>query len=205
MTGLLTLLTCSATLLGDLRIVHVEGRKSEKLKLKMNTTTSMDKDPVWRAKQVYLQEECARSFDEDFYLHLNNPHAIVYKDASNLAMLRPVNRADNYVHLTNPGYNTNNPNCWWVYLLVGDFKFLLSLLPYPLEFIGWERNNVPRSYNLNHLRRWTLNTDHTSTEISSCQMANLLDSTKEPSKKIHHHHQFHLHVKGLLPLVLPLL
>lgn len=161
----------------------MERKKSGKLKHKTTMTTSMDKDPVHRAKQVYLQEECARSFDEDFYLHLNNPRAIVYKDEANLAMLRPVNRADSYVYLTDPRYNTDSPNCWWVYLLVGDFKFLLSLLPYPLEFIGWERNNVPRSYNLNHLRRWTLNTDHISTEISLLSQASLPDCTKVRGQK----------------------
>lgn len=121
----------------------------------MNTITSVDLDPVQQAREIYNQEFCPRSFDEDLYLHLNNPHAIVYKDKHNLALLRPVNRNDTYQQLTHPKRQTDNPNCWWVYLLVGDFRFLLSLLPYPLPYIGWERNNVPRSYKLDHLKRWT--------------------------------------------------
>jgi hypothetical protein len=123
----------------------------------------MDKDPVQRAREVYRQEFCPRSFDEDFYLHLNNPHAIIYKDANNLALLYPVKRSAPYARLTNPSTEEPSPDCWWVYLLSGDFPFLLSLLPYDLEYIGWERDNVPRSYKLEQVKRWILK-DHTSTQ-----------------------------------------
>lgn len=143
----------------------------------------MGKDPVQRAREVYLQEDCARSFEEDFYLHWHNPRAIVYKDANNLALLRPVNRANEYELLTDPSWNSDDPNCWWVYLLVGDFRFLLTLLPYDLPYIGWERNNVPRSYKLNHLKRWTSKTDLISTETSLVQTEICLDFTKEANKK----------------------
>lgn len=123
------------------------------------TTTISDKDPVQRAKQVYLQEPCARSFEEDFYLHWNNPQAIVYKDASNLVFIRPVNILDSYEKLTDPRYETATPNAWWVYLFVGDFRFLIHHLPYQLQYIGWERNNKPRFYTLARLLKWT---DHIS-------------------------------------------
>jgi hypothetical protein len=110
-------------------------------------------DPIIRARSVYDNEKCARSFDEDLYLHLNTPGCIVYKDDTNLALLRPVNRYDSYEILTNPARYSTPPNAWWLYLLVGDFRFLCTRLPYVLPFIGWERHNVPRFHNFNKLLR----------------------------------------------------
>lgn len=117
----------------------------------MITTTS--DDPILRARQVYTQEPCARNFEEDLYLHLNTPGSIVYKDAGNLALVRPIDSKDEYHRFTNPAVIYPTADCWWVYLLVGDFRFLVNLLPYPLPLIGWERDNVPRFYDLQTLKQ----------------------------------------------------
>jgi hypothetical protein len=134
-------------------------------------TTSAEQDPVQRARMVYEREECSRNFEEDFCLHWNNPYAIVHKDDANLAFARPVSINDPYERITDPSYISHRVNAWWVYLLVGDFHFLLSLLPYDLEYIGWERNNKPRFYKLKQLRRW-ISTDPTSIQ-------RLLDQTDD--------------------------
>ena len=78
---------------------------------------------------------------------------IVYKDKSNLALVRPVNKSYTYHELTNPEHVSENPDCWWVYLLIGDIVSLTSMLPYDLEWIGWERKNKPRFYKLQQLKR----------------------------------------------------
>lgn len=135
----------------------------------MNTTISTA-DPILRARAVYEQEECARSFDQDIYLHLNTPGCIVYKDASNLALLRPVNSHDPYRAITNPAFMARRPDAWWIYLLVGSIPFLVSRLPYDLPLIGWERKNSPRFYKLEQVKRWTLK-DHTTPQIFSDLMA----------------------------------
>ena len=125
----------------------------------------MDKTPVSIVEEIYKTEYCPRSFEEDLYLHMFNPHAIVFKDATSLALLRPVTRHASYEKLTNPEVVFKNPNCWWIYLLVGDMHHLFQKLPYPLEYIGWERNNIPRSYKLTQLTRWMNFKDPISTQL----------------------------------------
>ena len=111
------------------------------------------KDPVTLAKRIYETEPCARSFEEDFILHWNNPYAIVHKDAHNLGFAYPVNKDDPYEVITNPQHISSAPNCWWIYLLVGDFRALAHNLNPHYDFVGWERNNEPRFYKLAQLLR----------------------------------------------------
>lgn len=123
-------------------------------------TTTLDK-VILAAEEVYRNEDCARSFEEDLYLHLHTPGCIVFKDEDNLALVRPVNEHDSYENLTYPGYISPEPNAWWVYMLVGNVPFLISLLPNRFDRIGWERKNKPRFYNLNKVKQWTSTMDHT--------------------------------------------
>ena len=127
----------------------------------MTTTIWAGEDPVTAARRVYAKEVCARSFEDDLYLHLNNPRAIVYKDSRSLVLARPIDSLDRYDEITDPSYNAQAPDAWWVYLLVGDFRRLFDLVPHDLPLFGWERNNVPRFYSFNHVKRWMLS-PHTS-------------------------------------------
>lgn len=130
------------------------------------TTTTLDKDPVHRARMVYAGEVNARSFEEDFYLHWHTPGCIVHKDAENLAFVRPVDARESYSVITDPRIIPKEPTAWWVHILVGRVPFLFNLLPYPLPLVGWERDNKARFYEYNHLKRW-IHSAHIFLETSS--------------------------------------
>jgi hypothetical protein len=94
------------------------------------------------AHDLYQQEPCIRSLEEDISLHLT--FGWLYSDPDLLVMARPVAQGADYLRLTNPALSFEEPNCWWIYLAVGDIGRALKLIPYPLAYIGWERNNEPR-------------------------------------------------------------
>lgn len=119
----------------------------------MNTTT-LTVDPITLARQVYASEPCARSFDQDLYLHLNTPQCIVIKNEHTLAFIRPVNHRDPYRAITNPAFISSSPDAWWVYLLAGRMEPLDLVLDDRYLLIGWERSNVPRFYNLKTVKAW---------------------------------------------------
>lgn len=135
------------------------------------TTTISTVDPILRAREVYANEPCARSFDQDLYLHLNTPQCIVFKDATTLALVRPVNSRDPQAAITNPAFISSTPDAWWLYLLVGDIATLHTMfcdhLHNRFKLIGWERNNVPRFYDIQKVKQWTSHLHYHTTSSAS--------------------------------------
>lgn len=56
-------------------------------------------------------------------------------------------------HGTVPIYHEPNPNCWMVWLCTGDLRTVLHLIPYPLPFIAFARDNRLRGYSFEKLTR----------------------------------------------------
>ena len=121
--------------------------------------------PLDKARLVYTQEPCARTFEEDLRLHLQ--FGYVFSTPEFFVMGRPVDRHAPYDQLTDPRLQFPEPDAWWVYLAAGDFIKIWTISPYNLSYIGWERDNRPRFYRVSQLFR-TCQRLHTST-ISAVQ------------------------------------
>ena len=99
-----------------------------------------------RAKEVYAKELCARTLELDILLHVRD--GFVYSSPTALALVRPVCQSGAYKDLTSPWVCFDDPDTWWVYLMVGNTREAVQHLPFFLPWIGWERKNVPRFYRL---------------------------------------------------------
>ena len=112
--------------------------------------------PAELAAAVYQQEPCARSFREDLEAHLL--HGYVFSTPDVFLMIRPVDRGwrDQIVDPTkNPEWIKpwSPPDCWHVYLAAGDIQEMWKFLPYPLEFVSYERSNRLRIVRFQQFRR----------------------------------------------------
>jgi hypothetical protein len=111
--------------------------------------------PFERAQAVYLAEPCARPFYEDLFFHLQFGTVISTPDV--FAMARPVWRDWPVENLRAPWRADAEGNCWWVWLVAGDMRAALAYMPAGREWIGFERENVPRFRRLDRLMQLTCN------------------------------------------------
>lgn len=107
--------------------------------------------PIVRAKNVYGKEQGPRSFAEDLCLHLENPKAIVVSTPDLFLMARPVHTCWDYGDIVDPRSYAEYPDAWWIHCLAGDPRSAMLLEHQPLPYVGWERNNVPKFYELSHV------------------------------------------------------
>ncbi len=87
--------------------------------------------PLAKAAAVYRQEWCANTFEEDLCWHLE--HGYVFSTPTCFLM----------------GYQSNDT--WHVSLCAGDLLEALSLMPYRLPWVRFERNNKLRYYKTERL------------------------------------------------------
>lgn len=102
--------------------------------------------PIQKAIAVYEQEPCVRSFYEDLALHFE--HGYVISTPKAFVMGRPVDRYASEQCILDPSYSFQTQNAWLVWLAAGDLRHVLGLMPFPLPWIGYERNNVLRFVRL---------------------------------------------------------
>lgn len=114
--------------------------------------------PYERAQLIYLQERCARSFTQDVVLHLRNGY--VFSTPKMFLMGRGVLKNAPYSLVTDPSVTFDEPDSWLVYLAVGDISDFFRYEPYPLRWIGFERENVLRFHSRNKIKR-IINLCHT--------------------------------------------
>lgn len=74
-----------------------------------------------------------------------------YFDPLNMALARPVSSEWSEERLSDPWDSalttldlTLNHDCWYVWAAIGDLKYLLSLIPYPLPLIAFVRRRGGR-------------------------------------------------------------
>lgn len=100
--------------------------------------------PFQQAAAVYDREPCARSFAEDLELHLLN--GWVASSPGYFVMARPVPSAADLERVRDPAWLWPAEDCdaWWIYLAAGDLAAACRCIPFPLEFMGFERKNQSR-------------------------------------------------------------
>jgi len=98
--------------------------------------------PVEGAARVYEKENSARSFREDLEAHLINGY--VFSTPEYFCMGRPVSKTAAHEDIVNPWVDFPRERCdaWMVYLVAGDMKAAWKCFPFPLKWIGFEKNNV---------------------------------------------------------------
>ena len=108
--------------------------------------------PIQRAIEVYRNEPCARSFQEDLEAHLLNGY--VWSSPTAFGMARKVDRHADAELILNPWhvFPSDSVNAWLVYLGAGSLKEMFTRFPHKLEWIGWERENVLRWYRMDRAR-----------------------------------------------------
>jgi hypothetical protein len=101
--------------------------------------------PAVEAAKVYEQERCARTFEDDLFLHLQ--YGFVFSTPTAFIMGRPVRHDANAAEIKDPTIQFTDPDGWWVYLAAGEsIPLFFEHEPYALPWIGWERKNKPRWY-----------------------------------------------------------
>lgn len=109
--------------------------------------------PLARAAAVYDREPCARTFEEDFRLHLQN--GIVISTPTLFVMAREVPRAADSADIVNPAVRFPSAQCdaWMVYLFSGEISEVFQYCPSPKEWVAFERKNVLRWHRFESIRR----------------------------------------------------
>lgn len=109
--------------------------------------------PIEEAIVVYEKEYCARTFEHDLWLHLENGY--VFSGPEFFIMGRPIQRWASYELISNPAIKFPNADCWLVWLAAGQgcLEKFFTLMPYPLPWIAWERKNHLRFWETAHLKQ----------------------------------------------------
>jgi hypothetical protein len=111
--------------------------------------------PYQEAIKVYLKEYSTRFFREDLEAHLQNPEAYVFSTPEVFCMGRPVRIAPDSIDMVldpHVRFTREEANCWHVYLYAGKANLAFTLVPYPLEYVSFERNNNLRVYKYEVIR-----------------------------------------------------
>ncbi len=105
--------------------------------------------PFEQARAVYSQERCVNTFEYDFCCHLLNGCIFCTPDA--FIMGRAVDRHAPEDLILEPAHEFRNPNAWLVWLAAGNMGCLPMFTPYPLPWVGWQRDNRLRWYRSSSL------------------------------------------------------
>lgn len=109
-------------------------------------------NPLHEAQLVYQREPCKRDFWTDLHLHLS--HGYVFSTPESFIIGRPVSRLARSDEITNPAHIFTDPDAWLVYLASGNsLRVFFRYEPFPLPWIGWERNNKLRWYRTEAIKK----------------------------------------------------
>ncbi len=106
--------------------------------------------PYLRAMAVYEREPCARSFHEDFWLHLMHGHVVSTPEV--FGLLRPVRSDWTADRLLDPSQVDKAGDTWWLWLAAGDVGRLFHWFP-AKKWVAYERRNSPRFVEYERIRR----------------------------------------------------
>jgi hypothetical protein len=103
---------------------------------------------------VYQREHCRRSFDEDYTLH--ELHGIIIETDEFFAMGRPVKQNALQSEIVNPAhvFPPRECDCWHIYLFAGSMHLLFELMPFPLPWVSFERQNRLIFVPMERIRRY---------------------------------------------------
>lgn len=109
--------------------------------------------PFQKAREVYSQEACVRTFEQDLLLHYL--FGFVFCAPDYFIMGRPVNRQAEPSLILDPscGFERQHCNCWHIYLMAGEPDKAWSIMPWELPWFSFERRNELRFYPADRIRK----------------------------------------------------
>jgi hypothetical protein len=104
--------------------------------------------PIMQARRIYDREPSARTWSEDFELHLL--WGWVVSTPEYFIMGRPVDASAPTECIFDPLhlFPRDQQNCWWIWAMAGDLSMAWDHTPYDLPLVGWEKRNRPRVYEM---------------------------------------------------------
>lgn len=134
----------------------------------ITTTVEAPTPAFFRAKHLHDNDNSPRSFEEDLYLHLQNPKGIVLSTYETFLLARPVETSWSVTDLLDPRTYSDAPDCYWVYLFAGSIINLFDRLSVePVYYLGFERKQRARFVRYERIKRWTTFKDLISIKHSS--------------------------------------
>lgn len=88
------------------------------------------------------------------YVRLHLKSGFVFSTPEYFVMGRPVPRTVDPSLIRNPNvtFTREQSDAWWIHGMAGDMGELIRIMPWPLEWIGFERfDEFPRFYKLERL------------------------------------------------------
>ena len=111
--------------------------------------------PFERAIEVYEKEHCSRTFVEDLESYLL--HGYVFSTPGYFVMGRAVSVYADPSEIIDPDhvFPVDEHSCWHVALAAGvtPFASFLSLIPYQLPYVSWEKRNKLRIYRMDRVEQ----------------------------------------------------
>lgn len=108
-------------------------------------------NPFAAAAGVYQREPCARPLREDLEAHLL--FGWVFSTPEVFLMGRQVRHDWPHDRIRDPWQTADDGDCWHVWLCAGDIREAIGLMPFPLPWVSYERQNVLRIIPAKVLRR----------------------------------------------------
>lgn len=109
--------------------------------------------PYERAADLYEREYSPRTFEEDLDTHLKK--GFLYNTPASFIMGRPVDRFAPGHYVLDPAYSFDPSDCnaWLIWLAAGDLREFFLRKPFHLAFVGWQRDNQLRWYEMDRVER----------------------------------------------------
>lgn len=108
--------------------------------------------PLEMAMEVYRNEPCARTFQDDLEAHFI--HGMVYSNEQTFIMARYVCRWWDQSIICDPWQNPpGERDCLHIYLAAGNMANCFAFPHQICSFVSFERNNVLRHYPYQPLKR----------------------------------------------------
>lgn len=114
--------------------------------------------PIWAMIEVYKNQPCERTFQEDLELHLL--FGYVFSTPTYFIMGRAVCSEAPFEEICNPLYSFNPHYCdtWHIFGMAGDTTKVYEIMPYPLPYISFQgKNNKLRKYSFEYLKQKLIN------------------------------------------------
>lgn len=114
-----------------------------------------------RAAMVYERETCAHTLTEDLEWYLLN--GFVFSRPDLFIMGRPVMRNARQELITGwHRFPDAECDCWHVYLSAGNIVRAWDFMPWPLDWVSFERENVLRILPMSAIQRICTSVHHLS-------------------------------------------
>ena len=103
--------------------------------------------------QLYRDHPIGSSFEENFATHLEHKDGYIFSTPEFFMLARAIRRDATREELADPRSEFSNPDCWFIWLCVGDWRQAILAAPNPMPWVGWARRDRLRFWKWDDLLR----------------------------------------------------